>query len=369
MRDASIACLREIGVDNRRLQRPVRGQPRRRPHGRDRDEPARVALIGAGLEGDRLPDRQGRGQARGRLHARRARQRHHQGHAGLVRADHRLYRHQDSPLRVREIQRGGAPPHDLDEVGRRGHGDRPHLRGIAPEGAARPGDRPDRARRDRDPRRARRRQPGTPCAPRWALPTPDRLRVVAQAFRYGASIETHPRRLQDRSLVPRAHQGDRRDRGRGPDRRLARRQGRAARAQAPGFQRCAARHLERPSGSRDFGAARPARHPSGVQAHRHLRGPSSPPTRRICTRPTRATRSRSTDSGRPNARRCRPTGARSSSWAAAPTASARASSSTIAASMPPMPSRRSASRPSWSIAIPRPCRPTTTPPTGCISSR
>ena len=50
-----------------------------------------------GLEGDRLPDRQGRGQARGRLHARRDRQRHHRRRdAGLVRADDRLRRHQNS---------------------------------------------------------------------------------------------------------------------------------------------------------------------------------------------------------------------------------------------------------------------------------
>ena len=42
----------------------------------------------ARLQGDRLPDRQGRGEARRRLHARRARERHHRRRdAGLVRAD------------------------------------------------------------------------------------------------------------------------------------------------------------------------------------------------------------------------------------------------------------------------------------------
>ena len=55
----------------RRVERAVRGQPGRRPPGRHRDEPARVALLGAGVEGDRLPDRQDRRQAGGRLHARR----------------------------------------------------------------------------------------------------------------------------------------------------------------------------------------------------------------------------------------------------------------------------------------------------------
>ena len=62
---------------HRRLERAVRDQPRRRPHDRHRDEPARVAQLGAGVEGDRLPDRQDRGQARRRLHARRAEERHH----------------------------------------------------------------------------------------------------------------------------------------------------------------------------------------------------------------------------------------------------------------------------------------------------
>ena len=62
---------------DRRLQRAVRRQSRRRPHRRHRDESAGVALLGAGLEGDRLSDRQGRGQAGGRLHARRAPERHH----------------------------------------------------------------------------------------------------------------------------------------------------------------------------------------------------------------------------------------------------------------------------------------------------
>ena len=62
---------------HRRLQHPVRRQPRRRPADRDRDEPAGLALQRAGLEGDRLPDRQDRRQGRDRLHPRRDPQRHH----------------------------------------------------------------------------------------------------------------------------------------------------------------------------------------------------------------------------------------------------------------------------------------------------
>ena len=66
---------------DRRIERAVRRRPGDRSPGRDRDEPARVAQLGAGVEGDRVPDRQDRRQARRRLHARRDPQRHHQGDA------------------------------------------------------------------------------------------------------------------------------------------------------------------------------------------------------------------------------------------------------------------------------------------------
>src|SRR3546814_20871867 len=72
-----------------------------------------------GFEGDGVPDRQGRGEAGGRLYARRDRERHHRRHPGLVRADDRLRRHQDSALRVREVQRRRAAALDRDEIGDR----------------------------------------------------------------------------------------------------------------------------------------------------------------------------------------------------------------------------------------------------------
>ena len=105
MRDASIAMLREIGVDTGGSNVQFAINP---DDGRMvviEMNPARVALVGAGVEGDRLPDRQDRRQARRRLHARRARQRHHRRRdAGIVRADDRLRRHQGAALRVREVQ-------------------------------------------------------------------------------------------------------------------------------------------------------------------------------------------------------------------------------------------------------------------------
>ena len=77
MRDAIDRGAARDRRRDRRLQRPVRRQSRRRPPGRHRDEPARLALLGARLEGHRLPHRQGRRAARRRLHPRRARERHH----------------------------------------------------------------------------------------------------------------------------------------------------------------------------------------------------------------------------------------------------------------------------------------------------
>ena len=80
--------------------------------------------------------------------------------AGVVRADDRLRRHQGAALRLREVQAGRRPAHHADEVGRRGDGDRPHVPGVAAEGAARPRDRRRRLqsqdrRSGQDRRRAR----------------------------------------------------------------------------------------------------------------------------------------------------------------------------------------------------------------------
>ena len=88
MRDASIAVLREIGVDTGGSNVQFAINP---DDGRMlviEMNPRVSRSLGARVEGDRLPDRQGRGQARGRLHARRAAERHHRRRdAGVVRAD------------------------------------------------------------------------------------------------------------------------------------------------------------------------------------------------------------------------------------------------------------------------------------------
>ncbi len=174
---------------DRRLERAIRRQSGRRAHDRHRDEPARVALLRARLQGDRLSDRQGRRQARRRLHARRDRQRHHRRRdAGLVRAHDRLCRHQDPALRLREVPGRGAGANDGDEVGRRGDGDRPHLRRVLQKAlrSLETGlDGLDEIEIEGlgkgDDRNVLRAAIGTP--------TPDRLLKVAQAMRMGMSVE------------------------------------------------------------------------------------------------------------------------------------------------------------------------------------
>ena len=90
---------------DRRVQRAVRGRPRDGAPGHHRDEPAGVALLGAGVQSDRLPDRQDRGPPRGRVPAQRDPQRHHEGDAGVVRAHDRLRRDQGPALGLREVAR------------------------------------------------------------------------------------------------------------------------------------------------------------------------------------------------------------------------------------------------------------------------
>ena len=83
LRDIGIDIIRAVGVDTGGCNIQFAVRPGDRPRHRDRDEPARLALDRARLEGDRLPDREDRREARDRLPARRDPERHHEGHAGV----------------------------------------------------------------------------------------------------------------------------------------------------------------------------------------------------------------------------------------------------------------------------------------------
>ena len=110
MRDAALACLREIGVDTGGSNVQFAIDPADRPHGDRRDESARVAQLGARFESHRISDREDRGEAGGRLPAGRDQERHHAQDAGLFRADDRLRGGEDPALAVRKIpgRRAGA---------------------------------------------------------------------------------------------------------------------------------------------------------------------------------------------------------------------------------------------------------------------
>ena len=185
MRNGSIAVLREIGVETggSNVQWAVNPDDGRMVVIEMNPRVSRSSALASKATG--FPDRQDRGQARRRLHARRARQRHHQGHARLLRADHRLRRHQDPALRLREVPGLRAAPDHRDEIRGRGDGHRPHHP------------------RDRCRRRWRRWKPASPASTRSTIPgapgqcrrssrrsrtqTPDRMRVIAQAMRHGLS--------------------------------------------------------------------------------------------------------------------------------------------------------------------------------------
>ncbi len=119
------------------LQHPVRDQPRRRRDARDRDESARVPLLRARLEGDRIPDRADWNEAGRRLPSRRDSERHHRHDAGFIRAGARLRGGQVPAFRVRKIPGRESPAHHADEIRRRVDGHRAHFQGSVSESPAR----------------------------------------------------------------------------------------------------------------------------------------------------------------------------------------------------------------------------------------
>ena len=98
----------------RRLELPVRDRPEDGAHGRHRDEPARVALERARVEGDGLPDREVRAKLAVGYTLDEIQNDDHEGDAGLLRADDRLHRRQGAALRLREV-----PDADPDRSARR----------------------------------------------------------------------------------------------------------------------------------------------------------------------------------------------------------------------------------------------------------
>ena len=142
MRDASIAVLREIGVDTggSNVQFAINPDDGRMIVIEMNPRVSRSSALASKATGfpiAKIAAKLAVGYTLDELS-----QRHHRRpDAGVVRADDRLRRHQGAALRLREVQAGRRSPDHADEVGRRSDGDRPHVPGIAAEGAARPRDR------------------------------------------------------------------------------------------------------------------------------------------------------------------------------------------------------------------------------------
>ena len=116
MRDAAVAIIREIGVDAGGCNIQFAVSPTTGELIVIEMNP-RVALVGVGVEGHRFPiARIGRQAGRG-VHARRSAQRHHEDHAGQLRAGARLRHREVSAFRFREVHELRSGSHHADEVG------------------------------------------------------------------------------------------------------------------------------------------------------------------------------------------------------------------------------------------------------------
>ena len=136
MRDDAFACLRRVGVETggSNVQFAVDPATGRRVIIEMNPRVSRSSALG--LQGHRLSDRQDRGPPGRRLPPRRDPERHHPGHAGLVRAHHRLRGDQGAPLGLREVAGHRRTPRYPHAVGGRGHGHRPDLLRVPAKGAA-----------------------------------------------------------------------------------------------------------------------------------------------------------------------------------------------------------------------------------------
>ena len=136
LRDQAIAVIRAVGVETGGSNVQFAVNPATDEIVVIEMNPRVSRSLGAGLQGDRLPDRQDRRPPGRRLHARRDPQRHHQGHARELRADARLRGREVAAVRVREVPRRRRDALDPHEVGGRGDGDRAHVRPGVRQGAA-----------------------------------------------------------------------------------------------------------------------------------------------------------------------------------------------------------------------------------------
>ncbi len=360
LRDIGIAIIREVGVDTGGCNIQFAVEP----------STGRVVVIEmnprvsrssrARLQGDGVPDRQDRREARDRLHPRRDPERHHRLHPGVASSR----RSTTSSSRCRGSRsRSSRPPTPTLTTTMKSVGE---AMAIGPQlhRGPREGDALDRQDGLGVP--LGRRRPPTPSSTRrrsWRpsrTPTEHRLRRRAAGAPRGGGDRgaTIYEATAHRPVVPRPDPPDERDR------RRDRRRGRPRPATC---WRCAktARSLGRADradpGPRRADGAASCGTPSGVRPV--FKTVDTCAAEFAARTPYHYSSYDSEIGGRARAS-ARP----SSSSAPGPTGSARASSSTTRACTRPSPCARS-TRPSWSTATPRRSPPTTTPPTGSTSSR
>ncbi len=350
LQDYSYRIVEAIGViggTNIQFAHDPEDGPRRH----HRDQPAHLALVGPGLQGHRLPHRARFRQTRRRPHARRnpllARR-----HAGEIHPLRRLCRGEVLPLGLREIQgledKLGTQMRAVGEVMSIGktykEAFQKAIRSLE-NGRHGLGFAKDFNQRPLAELMTMLNEPSQRAAV-------DHVRGAPQRRHGGGTL----RQDLHQALVHPADEGAGRTGGADP---RVQGQGAARRPARPGEEGRFRRQVSQPAARR-----RRSEDPRAAQEARAASRPGMPcpsaasRTRPITIRPTTGPT------------RCPPVPARRS-WcsAAARTASARGSSSTTAASMPPSPCAMPATRPSWSTATRRPFPPTTTPPTSSTSSR
>ena len=361
MRDASIAVLRKIGVDTggSNVQFAVNPKDGRLLVIEMNPRVSRSSALASKATGfpiAKIAAKLAVGYTLDELQERHHRRRD----AGLVRAVDRLRGHQDPALHVREVPGRQRPPDHADEVGRRGDGHRPHLPGVAPEGAARPRDRarrPRRAAHDAAHRGDRGQAAPTSCARR----APNRLLYVADAFRAGWSLERS--RTSSRSIDPwfLAQIED-----------LVREEARGARrgprrARAPSACACSSARASPTAAWRDL-VDMPTRRRSATSA---TSSSVRPVYKRVDTCAAEfATTTAYLYSTYEEECEAQPTDRRKIMiLGGGPNRIGQGIEFDYCCVHAALRCARTASRPSWSTATRRPSRPTTTPPTGCTSSR
>ena len=213
MRDAAFACIRRVGVETggSNVQFAVNPATGEQVVIEMNPRVSRSSALASKATG--LPDRQDRRQAGRRLHARRDRERHHchrsRVDAGQLRAEHRLRRHQDPAVGVREAARLVGSARHADAIGRRGDGDRAHVPREPAEGPAlaRAGPPRSRLRSGRGRARRHRRQgaAGDDRRPDARSDLPGRRAAATRC-----ADRRDPRCVPDRSVVPRPDAADRR---------------------------------------------------------------------------------------------------------------------------------------------------------------